>query len=161
MAYPIGFTAVHGEKPANNTPSELPQAPIVPKKSMVQVAFPEGGMLLAYYNDQFDLHKGDRVCVDGKLEGQLGRVVEVRYSFKIKVSDYHRVIALVDTSVQGQFYLAKQGFITFDSSALPYSKVLRWFKAPEKEDVEIVVGHDDTAFPLNDLDQMKVDPIIR
>jgi hypothetical protein len=128
---------------------------------VVQVACPESGRVLAYYNDQFDLHKGDRVYVDGKLEGQLGRVVEVNYNFKIKVSDYQHVIALVDTSVQGQFYLVKRGLVTFDPSALPYSKVVRWFKAPEKEGEEIVTGSDDSAFPLMDLDQMKVDSIIR
>jgi ribosomal protein L24 len=128
---------------------------------VVQVAFPESGYVLAYYNDKFDLHYGDRVYVDGKLEGQLGRVVEVNYNFKIKLSDYHRVIAVVDTNVQGQFFLVKHGFITFDPSALPYSKVRSWFKAPEKEDVEIVVGNDDTAFPLADLDMMPVSPMIR
>jgi hypothetical protein len=161
MTYPIGFTAVYEDKPAITTPCETPAAPVVPRKSVVQVAFPGRGPLLAYYNDQFDLHCGDRVYVDGKLEGQLGRVVEVNYNFKIKLSDYQRVIALVDTNVQGQFFLVKHGFITFDSSALPYSKVRPWFKAPEKEDVEIVVGNDDTAFPLADLDMMPVSPMIR
>ena len=43
------------------------------------------------------------VYVDGKLEGQRGRVVEVSYTFKIKLSDYKRVIAVVDTNVSGQF----------------------------------------------------------
>ena len=161
MTYPIGFTAVYEDKPTVTAPYETPAAPVVPRKSVVQVAFPGRGPVLAYYNDQFDLHRGDRVYVDGKLEGQLGRVVDVNYNFKIKLSDYQRVIALVDSNVQGQFFLVKHGFITFDSSALPYSKVRPWFKAPEKEDVEIVVGNDDTAFPLADLDMMPVSPIIR
>lgn len=39
-----------------------------PRKSVVQVQFPCFGHSLAYYNDQFDLHPGDRVYVDGKLE---------------------------------------------------------------------------------------------
>lgn len=161
MKFPIGFTAVHEDKPVTTASYEVPSAPTVPRKSVVQVAFPESGRVLAYYNDQFDLHLGDRVYVDGTLEGQLGRVVEINYNFKIKVSDYKRVIALVDTSVHGQFYLVKRGFITFDPSALPYSKVVRWFKAPEKEGEEIVSGSDDSFFPLMDLDQMKVDGAIR
>ena len=39
------------------------------------------------YNDLFDLHPGDLVYVDGKLEGHRGRVTDVNYNFKIKVSD--------------------------------------------------------------------------
>ena len=58
-----------------------------PRKSVVQVYFAERNMKLAYYNDQFDLKCGDLVYVDGKLEGMLGRVTEVSYNFKIKVSD--------------------------------------------------------------------------
>lgn len=161
MKFPIGFTAVHEDKPVTTASYEMPPSPVVPRKSVVQVAFPDNGRVLAYYNDQFDLHKGDRVYVDGKLEGMQGRVVEVNYNFKIKVSDYQRVIALVDTGIHGQFFLTKQGFVTFDPSALPYSKVLRWFKAPEKEDEEIVVGNDDSSFPLSDLDQMRVDEAVR
>ena len=36
-------------------------------------------MTLPYYNDQFDLHRGDLVFVDGKPEGLRGRVVNVTY----------------------------------------------------------------------------------
>lgn len=61
------------------------QESITPRKSVVQVRFPGKGMSLAYYNDQFDLKIGDLVYVDGKLEGQLGRVTEITYNFKIKI----------------------------------------------------------------------------
>lgn len=47
----------------------------------------------AYYNDSFDLKVGDFVYVEGKLEGYRGQVTEVNYSFKIKPSDYKKVIA--------------------------------------------------------------------
>ena len=63
-------------------------------------------MDLTYFNALFDLKVGDRVYVDGKLEGQLGHVVDVSYNFKIKISDYKKVIAVVDTTVHGQFYMA-------------------------------------------------------
>ena len=51
------------------------------------------GMGWAYYNDSFDLKVGDFVYVEGKLEGYRGQVTEVNYSFKIKPSDYKKVIA--------------------------------------------------------------------
>ena len=68
--------------------------------------------------------------VDGKLEGQRGRVTDVNYNFKIKVSDYMRIIAVVDTNVRGQFYMAGSHFVTFDKEALPRKQVLvRFFLA--------------------------------
>ena len=96
------------------------------------------------------------VYVDGKLESMLGRVTEVNYNFKIKVSDYKRVIAVVDTTVHGQFFMAGSHFVTFDREALPSSKAVTWFKAPAKEDDEFVSGSDDTTFRLDDLKGMNV-----
>lgn len=133
---------------------------MVSRKSVVQVYFTGRKMTLAYYNDQFDLHPGDMVYVDGKLEGQRGRVTEVNYNFKIKVSDYKRVIAVVDTTVNGQFFIAGSHFVTFDRETLPIDKVVTWFKAPEKEDDEFVYGSDDTSFHLEDLKGMKVSQTI-
>lgn len=129
-------------------------------KAIVQVSFPGRGSSLAYYNDQFDLHVGDVVYVDGKLEGQRGRVVEVAYNFKIKVSDYKRVIGLADTEVHGQFFNAGSHFVTFDRSALPQSKIVTWYKAPAKEDDEYVSGSDDSSFRLDDLKSMKISTAI-
>ncbi len=60
-------------------------------------------MTLAYYNDRFDLHCGDLVYVDGKLEGKRGRVVDVNYNFRINLADYKRVIGVADTNVSGRF----------------------------------------------------------
>ena len=134
------------------TPMEQP----VPRRSVVQVYFAERNMKLAYYNDRFDLKCGDMVYVDGKLEGILGRVTEVSYNFKIKVSDYKRVIALVDTNVKGQFFMAGSHFVSFDRNALPAGKVINWFKAPSDEEEEFVSGSDDTSFPLDNLNEMNV-----
>lgn len=75
-------------------------------KSVVQIHFPMRNMTLAYFNDKFDLRRGDLVYVDGKLEGLRGRVVDVSYNFKITLSKYQRVIAVVDTEVHGIFHLA-------------------------------------------------------
>jgi hypothetical protein len=123
---------------------------------MVQVHFSERNMTLAYYNDRFDLHCGDLVYVDGKLAGVLGCVVEVNYNFKIKISEYKRVIAVVDTAVHGQFYMTGSHFITFDPTVLPAQTVSAWFLAPDSEEEEIVSGSDDSSFRLEDLKGLNV-----
>ena len=88
MAFRInGFGGNQSYKQEHTPVCESEQRTIVPRKSLVQVRFPGKGMALSYYNDLFDLKPGDLVYVDGKLEGQLGRVVEISYNFKIKLSD--------------------------------------------------------------------------
>lgn len=126
------------------------------RKSVVQVYFPDRDRSYAYYNDQFDLKCGDIVFVEGKLEGLRGRVTEVNYNFKIKLSDYKRVIAVVETNVNGEFYMAGSHFVTFDAKALPRSKVRTWFKAPELEEDEFVCGTDETSFLIDDLSGMNI-----
>ena len=68
--------------------------------------------------------------MDGKLEGQLGIVTAVNYTFKIKLSEYKRVIALVKTDVHGKFYMAGSHFVTFDPNVLSPAQVTLWFRAP-------------------------------
>lgn len=160
MSFKIGFTAEHQEKKQNEAAYTAQNVQTAPRKSVVQVRFPERGITLAYYNDSFDLKPGDMVYVDGKLEGILGRITEVNYNFKIKMSDYKCVIAVVDTTVHGQFFMADSHFVTFDREALPNSKVVRWFKAPTKDDEEFVSGSDDTTFSLYDLKGMNVSAAI-
>lgn len=160
MAFKIGFAADSSENKPHETSYTMPQTYNIPKKSVVQVYFAAKNTTLAYYNDQFDLHCGDLVYVDGKLEGLRGRVTDVNYNFKIKVSDYKRVIAVVDTTVNGQFFMAGSHFITFDRTALPSNKIVTWFKPPMKEDEEIISSSDDTSFNLNDLKGFKVSPAI-
>ena len=82
------------------------------------------------------------------------------YNFKIKLSDYKRVIAVADTNVTGKFHLAGSHFVTFDANTLPFSKVLTWFRAPEKEDDEYVSGYDDKTFDLEHLQEMGVSPAV-
>lgn len=160
MAFRIGFMAERSEKKELRENASVQEAMVVPKRSVVQVRFPDRGAALAYYNDQFDLHEGDLVYVDGNLEGVQGRVVDVSYNFKIKVSEYKKVIAVADTQVKGELFMAGSHFVTFDANVLPYSKVRSWFKAPAKEDEEYASGNDDTAFPLCDLSQLKVSAAI-
>lgn len=156
MKQPIGFKAdFHNEKDyIASCPNE--SSAIVPRKSLVQVHFPARNMTLSYYNDQFDLHRGDLVFVDGKLEGLRGRVVDITYSFKIKLSDYKRVVAVADTNVSGEFFLAGSHFVSFDEDAIPFKKVITWFRAPLKPEEEVVAGYDDTFFDLEHLEDMGV-----
>lgn len=158
MSFKIGFTT---EDPENKLATEYTaqQAQTSPRKSVVQVYFEGRNMTLAYYNDKFDLHRGDIVYVDGKLDGMRGRVTEVSYNFKIKLSDYKRVVAVADTTVKGKFFMAGSHFVTFDREALPKSKVITWFKAPIKDD-EFVSGSDGTSFDLEDLGGMNVSQVI-
>lgn len=152
--FKIGFSAeVTRDTPSEETHFQETHT-ITPRKSVVNIHFPARNMTLPYYNDRFDLQCGDLVYVDGKLEGLRGRVVDVSYNFKIKLSDYKRVIAVADTKVSGTFHLAGSHFLTFDRNALPFAKAVTWFCAPENEDDEYVSGYDGKAFSLNDLHEM-------
>lgn len=121
-------------------------------KSVVKVYFPGKNKSLDYFNDSFDLHIGDMVYVDGKMEAHIGRVTAVNYSFKIKLSAYKKVTALVDTRLEGRFYITDSHMISFDPAALPREKVSLWFNAPEKEDSGFAIGEGDSKeFSLEDL----------
>ena len=151
-----GFGANPAEEALIPPAHETYEQTVIPRKSLVRILFPGKDISLTYYNDQFDLKTGDRVYVDGKLEGLLGRVMEVNYNFKIKVSDYKKVIAVVDTDVSGEFHMAGSHFVTFDTAVLPIEKIKLWFKAPEKEDEEVISSSDDSSFLLSDLKGMNI-----
>ena len=131
-----------------------------PRKSVVQVYFANDNRTLAYYNDRFDLREGDMVYVEGSKAGIRGRVTGINYNFKIKVSDYKRVIFLVDTHVSGQFFMGGSHFVTFDRETLPRSQVITWYKAPTTGEEEVVTGSDDSSIFLEDLSGMNVTPAI-
>ena len=157
MAFKIGFSAETEKKCENKFIPEASKRAAA-KKSVVRIFFPAKNTTLSYYNELFDLRVGDLVYVEGKFAGLQGRVVEVSYSFKIKLSDYRRVTALVDTDVSGEFYIAGSHCVSFQRNSLPYERALLWFKAPGKEDDDIVSGKDDFSFYLNDLSGMKIKP---
>ncbi|MDD6485277.1 MAG: hypothetical protein PUF72_12065 [Clostridiales bacterium] len=101
--YPIDFNTGINKEPNTEALITAYQGTVQPKKSVVRVYFPHRGMGWAYYNDSFDLKVGDFVYVEGKLEGYRGQVTEVNYAFKIKLSDYKKVIAVIDTNVKGDY----------------------------------------------------------
>ena len=154
MKFPIGFAFNDESKKVEMEP--LIQQATVPVKSLVQVYFPERNQTLTYFNDQFDLKRGDFVFVDGKLAGLRGIVREVNKNFKIKVADYKKVISVADTHVSGQMHMAGSHFVSFDASVLPYEKVRTWYLPPVKPEDEYETGNDDTVIALDKLGDMKV-----
>ena len=159
MTNKIGFYCDDNNEVNENIESITVEKPeMKARKSLVSVRFEKNNRVLSYYNDKFDLHKGDIVFVDGKLEGERGFVEEVNYNFKIKLSDYKKVVALADTTVKGEFFFAGDYFISFDESVIPYEKVITWFKPPVVDEEEIVVsGEDEEGFLLEkDISELKV-----
>ena len=157
MKYKIGFHGYEEEKKEDLQPLEIGENK--PVKSVVQVRFPSQGRSFAYYNDRFDLHVGDIVFVEGKLEGVQGTVTEVSRSFKIKLSDYKRVISVADTTVKGELFFGGSHLIAFDKSVIPYEKVRGWFLPPESDE-EVAVGYDDEGFFLGELGDFEIKPEI-
>lgn len=159
MTNKIGFYCDDNNEVNENIESITVEKPeMKARKSLVSVRFEKNNRVLSYYNDKFDLHKGDIVFVDGKLVGERGFVEEVNYNFKIKLSDYKKVVALADTTVKGEFFFAGDYFISFDESVIPYEKVITWFKPPVDDEEEIVVsGEDEEGFLLEkDISELKV-----
>ena len=163
MAFKIGFNTEYDEKEEVTVEdiNQVEKTKIMPRCSLVQVRFPNKDKTLAYYNDKYDLHLGDRVFVEGKLEGILGVVVSVNYNFKIKSSDYKKIIGLIDREVKGEFFIMPSHFITFDPSAIPVCKVSGWYLPPKNEEEEILTGSDDSGFFIDSLDEMDVKNDVR
>ena len=156
MSYKIGFTAETEINECTAFDKEiLKEFKYNVRKSMVDVYFPDRHFTCTYYNDMFDLKRGDIVFVEGKLEGLRGRVTNVNYTFKIKLSDYKRVISVADTNVSGEFHLAGSHFITTDSDALKFEQIITWFKAPT--DDEFAFGEGEEVFNLSNLEDMKIE----
>ena len=131
------------------------------RKSLVSVYFPKRELTLTYYNDQFGLEVGDIVYVDGKLEGMQGHVTEIKYSFSIKLSDYHKVIGVADRDIHGRYLSKKHYYLTFDREALPPEKIKTWFLPPAKpEGNEIVTSQDGSSFSLKDFTKAKIPAVI-
>lgn len=154
MSYKIGFK---DNDYNNETVTKKVNTPeTTPRKSIVSVRFYSKNRTLSYYNDRFDLKNGDIVFVEGKFEGVRGVVVEVNYSFKIKLSDYKKVVAVADTNIKGELFLADYHFVAFDRSVIPFSKILGWYKAPSDADEDIVCSDDNCKYSLFDIDALPV-----
>ncbi len=159
MSFKIGFTAQTENKEKQVSQGSATQELVKnnARKSVVDVFFVDRNLTCSYYNDKFDLKRGDIVYVDGKLEGLQGRVVDVNYTFKIKLSDYKRVVAVADTKVSGELFVAGASIIATERDVLPFEKVVTWFKAPLADEDDFVSSADDEVINLDDLSGMKID----
>lgn len=110
-----------------------------PVKSVVTVEF-ENGAEYPYYNDEFDLHIGDRVYVEGKLEGKLGIVTAVSTHFKVSLKYYKRVIAKVNKNIHGKFKKFCSTMVSFSSNAVSFEQFKPWIIPPKFEEEEFFVG---------------------
>lgn len=153
----IGFDMT-AKKEETGLPKETtePEKRPTPVRSLAKISFDGSQKALVYYNDRFDLKAGDFVFVQGRMEGRRGRVISLCKTFKIRLSDYKRVIGVADRSVKGRMYFGGSHLFSFDRSALPYEKVLTWMKPPEPEKVEYVGSNDRKDFPPDDRGQLHV-----
>ena len=158
VKFKIGFSGYEEEQQTAEQLAEMP-GEMQPVKSVVQVRFPSQGRSYSYYNDRFDLHVGDIVFVEGKLEGVKGIVTELSRTFKIRLSDYKRVIAVADTEVKGRLYFGGSHLIAFDKDVIPYDRIRAWFLPPESEE-EYAVGYDDESFYYEDIEDFRIKPEI-
>lgn len=153
MSTKIGFNFSENTSEYETVIIGNPKEENVPRKCLAEIRFPGVYKPYTYYNELFDLKVGDRVFVDGKLEGTMGVVVNVSYNFKIKLSDYKKVVGRVDTNVKGEFHFAESHFVTFNPVALPYSKAETWFRyLGINDDEDYVSNTDGTTFSLETLE---------
>lgn len=131
-------------------PNDETMEPVV---SLVRVRFDCFDKELTYFNDRFDLKEGDRVFVSGKLAGKIGYITSVSTKFKIRLSDYERVIAVAQTPIHGSYVPVIDKMLSYDSIALSPEAFRTWFLPPEEknedENYEIVYG-DGYVIPLDD-----------
>lgn len=126
------------------------------RPSLVEIRFSGVHKPYSYYNDKFYLKPGDRVFVEGKLEGQQGIVMRVSYNFKIKLSDYKRVVSKAELDIYGDFFPVQGRVYAFNPETLPYEKVMTWFK-PVTENKEIAVFTDESHFNLDTFEGLEAD----
>ena len=102
------------------------EEPKTPVKSLVRVRFEDADPELTYYNDRFDLKPGNRVFVSGKRAGEIGIVSSVSTKFRIRLSDFERVIALAQTPIHGTYKPAADKMLSYDSNALSPEAFRTW-----------------------------------
>jgi len=99
-----------------------------PVKSLARIRFPEKGCSYTYYNDRFDLRKGDLVFVSGKLAGVPGFVEAVNYKFKIDLADYELVIACPEIRISGSYTPVLDKMVSCDPHAVRPDTFRSWVR---------------------------------
>lgn len=124
--------------------------------TLVQVYFVAKDDAFLYLCEDIILHEGDHVCVSGKMKDTLGIVVDVRHQFKVRPSKYERVIAKIDTQLQGEFKIFNRLLLSFDRKSLGKEKISQWFFSPQGEEPYIST-YRPAPFPLDDLTQFPIE----
>lgn len=155
MSFSIGFSGERKEEPQKEQITLEPKEQKA-RKSVVEVYFCDRDAGYSYYNDKFDLKKGDCVWVEGKLEGLRGYVVSVNYNFKIDLSHYKKVIAVADRNINGEVFLTEDVCFSPCRDVLNFEKISSWYFPPAAENGEIVSGNDGETFDINALDKIKI-----
>ena len=130
LGFSVGETQ---EAKVIETPCDVHNHPV---PSLVTVRFSETGPALTYYNDKYALQAGDRVFVSGKCAGQPGEVEKVTTRFKIRLSDYQRVIAKASISIHGTYELVLDKMISYDENAVSPEEFRSWILPPAHWDGE-------------------------
>ncbi len=123
--------------------------------TLVQVYFVAKDDAFLYLCEDIILHEGDHVYVSGKMKDTLGIVVDVRHQFKVRPSKYERVIAKIDTQLQGEFKILNRLLLSFDRKNLGKEKISKWFFAPQGEE-PFISTYTPSSFPLDDLSQFPI-----
>ena len=124
--------------------------------TLVQVYFVAKDDAFLYLCEDIILHEGDHVYVSGKMKDTLGIVVDVRHQFKVRPSKYERVIAKIDTQLQGEFKIFNRLLLSFDQKSLGKEKISQWFFSPQGEEPYIST-YRPAPFPLDDLTQFPIE----
>lgn len=127
-----------------------------PNITLVQVYFVAKDDAFLYLCEDIILHEGDHVYVSGKMKDTLGIVVDVRHQFKVRPSKYERVIAKIDTQLQGEFKIFNRLLLNFDRKSLGKEKISQWFFPPQGEEPYIST-YRPAPFPLDDLTQFPIE----
>ena len=88
----------------------------------------------------------------GKLSRLMGRVTAIQYGFRIRLSAYQRVVAVVAPEVDGRLAMAGAYFAAFALAVLPRETIAAWLDMPDDADDVVCTGGDDTAYALDDLE---------
>lgn len=140
MKFKLGFSAdeeTQVQESAATTVTEGDKCECV--RSVVNVTF-DCGKTFPYYNDAFNLQKGDSVYVDGKLAGLVGVVTDVTTKFKVDLEHYKRVLAKLDFVFHGEFVKINSLMVSFNSAALPFEQVRDWYIPPKEKEQDFFVG---------------------
>ena len=149
----VGFASQDEQKlPAPKKPES--KTPARPVPSLVSVRFDSCDKQLTYYNDRFDLKAGDRIFVSGKFAREAGTVDTVTTKFRIRLSDYEKVLAVAETPVSGTYRPVLDKMVSTGPDALSPEEFKTWFVAPEipnDDPDEMIVSGEGWEIPLDDL----------